>query len=416
MFRKALVYIIPLVVLCCIYAGSGQAGKVQPENVPLRSEDREMVKAINTFTFDLFKEIVANEGFENVFISPFSVSYALGMTYNGARGTTAEAMADVLKYGGLDNQMVNETYRNLRERLLQLDPKVIIEIANSIWYRQGFAVDQMFLDINNEYFDSRVAGLNFNDPGAADIINKWVSEATHGKIKGMISPPIDPLMMMYLVNAIYFKGTWDSEFKESRTRPEPFYPADGPQINCDMMHQTSDYSFFIHPDYTVIDMPYGNGSFSMAAFLPAEGMGVNELIVKLDEDSWSKLGTMMSRDEVKLYLPKFKLEYKLKMNEVLQALGMEIAFIPRKADFSGISAVGDTLYISEVLHKTFVQVDEKGTEAAAATSVGVMALSAMPMEPIVIRFDRPFVYVIYDKTSGTILFIGKIEEPKWEEG
>lgn len=415
MFKKVIILLLPLILLGYFYVGIGMAGKIQPEKVQLTSEDREMVKAINTFTFDLFKKIVDAESAENIFISPFSVSYALGMTYNGARGTTAEAMADVLKYGGLDNQEINETYKNLMERLLQLDPKVIFEIANSIWYRQGFNVNQMFLDINNEYFDSRVEGLNFNDRKSADIINKWISEATHGKIKGIISPPIDPLMMMYLVNAIYFKGTWDSEFETSRTQYEPFYLSDGSEIKCDLMNQKSDYSFSRNPDYTMIDMPYGNGSFSMAAFLPVAGMGVDELISKLDEESWSKLGTMMSRDEVKLFLPKFKLEYKLKMNEALQALGMDIAFIPRKADFSGISATGDTLYISEVLHKTFVQVDEKGTEAAAATSVGMMSLSAMPMEPIVIRFDRPFVYVIYDKTSGTILFIGKIEQPEWAD-
>lgn len=416
MLKKVIIFILPMILLGTIYMGVSRAGKIQPEEVKLSEEDKEMVKAINTFTFDLFKEIVAKEGFENVFISPFSVSYALGMTYNGARGSTAEAMADVLGYDDLDNQTINETYKNIMTRMLSLDPEVILEIANSIWYRNSFNVNQMFLDINSEYFDSRIEGMNFNDRGAADIINKWVSKATHGKIKGIISPPIDPLMMMYLVNAIYFKGTWDSEFEKSRTQYEPFYLSDGSEIKCDLMHQKSDYSYYASPDYTVIDMPYGNRSFSMAAFLPAEGMGVDELIRKLNEDSWSKLGTFMSEGEVRLYLPKFKLEYKLKMNEVLQALGMDIAFIPRKADFSGISAMEDTLYISEVLHKTFVQVDEKGTEAAAATSVGVMALSAMPMEPIVIRFDRPFVYAIYDKTSGTILFIGKIEKPEWAEG
>ena len=415
MFKKAILLLLPLILLAYFCGGIGMAEKIKPENVQLTSEDREMVKAINTFTFDLFKEVVDAEGTENIFISPFSVSYALGMTYNGARGATAEAMSDVLKYGGLDNQKINRTYKNLMDMLTQLDPKVIFKIANSIWYRQGFRVEQSFLDINSEYFDSKVAGLNFGDRKSCDIINKWVSEATHGKIEGIITPPIDPLMMMYLVNAIYFKGTWDSEFKESRTRPEPFYLTDGSEIKCDMMYQESDYSFFRNPEYTVIDMPYGNRSFSMAAFLPADGKKVDDLIAQLDEESWSKLGNLMSRDEVKLYLPKFKLEYKLKMNEVLQALGMDIAFTPHKADFTGISPT-DTLYISEVLHKTFVQVDEKGTEAAAATSVGVMALSAMPMEPMVIRFDRPFVYIIYDKTFGTILFMGKVEQPEWAEG
>ena len=377
--------------------------------------DKQMAVAINDFTFELFKEIVDAEGTQNIFVSPFSVSYALGMTYNGARQETAESMRDVLKYGELDNKAINEAYKNLMQTLTQIDSEVVFEIANSIWYRKGFKVEETFLDLNRNYFESEVSGLNFADPKSCDIINNWVAESTHDKIEEIISPPIDPQMVMYLINATYFKGTWESEFEKGNTKKEPFYLADGTQIECDMMNQKSDYRFYQDSNYLMIDMPYGSGNYSMAAFLPAEGRSVDNLISTFNAELFRSSRNLASMGEVKLHFPKFKLQYKLKLNDVLSKLGMEIAFVPRKADFSGISSE-DTLWIDEVLHKTFVQVDEKGTEAAAVTSVGVMALSAAPQPPFEIRFDRPFIYVIHDKSSGAILFVGKIEKPEWEEG
>lgn len=417
MLRKESIVLMQLILMACVCGSLCLANDSDTATAKPDSTDMEMVTAINKFTFDLFKEVIKNGGAKNVFISPFSVSYALGMTYNGARGTTADAIADVLKYGGLENQEINRAYKNVMQVLTQLDPEVIFEIANSIWYKQGFPVEQEFLDINSQFFSSEVNGLHFGNPESSKIINGWVAEKTHDKIKKIISPPLDPEIVMILINAIYFKGSWVSEFDKANTKEEPFYLTDGSETKCDMMHQLAYYSYDHNQNYTVVNMPYGDSSYSMVAFLPPEGVNVDEVIFNLGEEGWRNALNFRRWGEVELYFPRFKLSYSLTLNKALKMLGMGIAFDRKNADFAGINP-GDTLWIDKVLHKTFVQVDEEGTEAAAVTAV-VMARptsASDPPPPPVIRFDRPFVYAIYDKTSGTILFIGKIEKPEWAEG
>jgi len=392
---------------------------VDPPYTPpraLTAAEKHVVESDNKFGLRLFREIVKQEKDSNVFISPLSVSMALGMTYNGAEGATEEAMRNVLELAGLTEQEINESYRSLIDLLTQLDPQVIFEIANSIWCREGFPVKEEFININRTYFDAEVAALDFNKPDASKTINGWVDEKTHGKITEIVSDPIDPETVMFLINAIYFKGAWTCEFDEEDTREDWFTLPDGSQIRCQMMRREDEFSYLENDLFQAIDLPYGNEKFSMTVFLPKPEVDIDSLISEFNQENWdSWLGSFAS-DSGKLYFPKFTLEYKIKLNDVLTALGMGIAFDGSRADFSGIAEVNPlaNLYISKVLHKTFIEVNEEGTEAAAVTSVEVGITSIQPPHGFVMRVDRPFVFAIRENHSQTVLFMGKIVEPASE--
>jgi len=405
-FRNLAILLILISGLIYIYCSENNpAGPGEP-GLPrmLTKSEADLIFSDNKFGFKLFKEIVYYDRDKNVFISPLSVGLALGMTYNGAGGSTREAMYATLELQDLTLQEVNEAYQSLMELLLNLDPKVQFEIANSIWYHQNFSVEQEFIDLNKTFFNAEVTSMDFSDPGAPSIINGWISDNTNGKIKEMIDR-IDPLTVMFLINALYFKGTWTYEFDPEDTRDGLFNLSDGSQKPCKMMTQEASFYYNRNENFHIIDLPYGVGDFSMTIFLPETGVSADDVISLFDQENWDQWMNSLAQNNRRLYLPKFKLEYKLTMNDVLKALGMEVAF-SGGADFSGINPNAD-LFISRVLHKTFVDVNEEGTEAAAVTVVE-MYQSSTALE---MRVDRPFVFVIREKYSGTILFMGKIVEP-----
>jgi len=374
----------------------------------LTTPEKALAEAGNNFGFKLFREILQREHKTNVFISPLSVSLALGMAQNGADGATREAMQKTLALSGMTIEEVNQAYRSLIELLTGLDTAVEFKIANSIWYRRTFPVEKEFLKVNNTYFHAEVSGLDFGDPVAQKTINSWVDRSTNGKISKIVDR-IDPLMMMYLINAIYFKGMWTQEFDKKDTRDDQFTTAEGARISCRMMSQDRSFPYFEDSTLQAIDLPYGSGHYSMTVFLPRPEIDLDILIAQFTADNWHKWASALAKSPGELFLPKFKLEYELTLNDELTALGMGIAFAPDKADFTKINKKGK-LYISEVKHKTFVDVNEEGTEAAAVTSVGMMLTSVQPAG-FVMRVDRPFLFVIRDHRSGTILFMGKIVEP-----
>ncbi|MCK4715303.1 MAG: serpin family protein, partial [Candidatus Marinimicrobia bacterium] len=314
-----------------------------------------------------------------------------------------------LEYGDLTIQEINESYQSLIELLTELDPKVIFDIANSIWYREGFPVENDFLTTNQTYFDAIVEALDFNRSDAADIINAWVNENTNGKIKEIVNDPINPLTVMFLINAIYFKGTWTYEFDEENTSDDIFYLPDGSEKECKMMSHQCDHNYFENEQFQAIDLPYGDAGFSMTILLPKPEVNIDSLIAQMNNETWNSWLGSFSEQEVNFYLPKFKLEYEISLNGILSALGMSIAFDPNRADFTKINSDG-SLYISEVKHKTFVKVNEEGTEAAAVTSVEIRLTSV----GITMYINRPFVFAIRENHSGTILFIGKITQPDYE--
>lgn len=372
----------------------------------LKPEEIKLTTANNHFGFKLFKEIVLEEQDKNVFISPLSVSMALGMTYNGAAGTTEEAMRNTLEYGDLTQQEINESYRYLSAMLANLDPMAKFQIANSIWYKLGFHVEKEFIDINRTYFDAEVTELNFYDPNAKTTINNWVNQKTNGKIPEIIDR-ISPLHVMFLINAIYFKGTWKYEFDPDDTQNGLFTLPDSSKKPCRMMMQENTFQYFHNEYFQAIDLPYGDSGFSMTIFLPNPGVHIDNFIAQINDENLSDWIDSFDETEIYLSMPKFKLEYDLKLNDVLKALGMEIAFYFR-ADFTKIRKSGG-IWIDYVKHKTFIDVNEEGTEAAAATVVALIERG-----PLSMTVNRPFVFVIREKFSNTILFMGKIVEPETE--
>jgi serine protease inhibitor len=332
---------------------------------------------------------------------------ALGMTMNGAAGTTFDEMRDALGFFGLSQDQINDAYRSLLDLLRGLDRNVDISVANSVWYRHTFPFEQTFFDTVKRSFDAEVAGLNFDDPASLTKINDWVSRSTSGRIDEILRE-IRRDDVMYLINAIYFKGAWTDRFEKSRTVSETFRGLDGRQIPVRMMNIDGTYRYAWTPEYQAVELPYGNGAFTMVLLLPQEGGDVNELLASMDHARWNGVIDGLTEGRVSVGLPRFRLEYDRGLIEPLQALGIDAAFTPGGADFTGMSeSMGRDLYVSAVRHKTFVDVNEEGTEAAAVTKVTITLTSAPPS----IRMDRPFIFAIRERFSGTILFTGKIVEP-----
>jgi serine protease inhibitor len=406
MKRAFVIFSIILVAVLAIQCKTDDFQRISRDLTP---DEQALVQADQGFGFNLFRRISALEGDKNVFVSPQSVALALAMTWNGAGGETQEAMAQAMEIAELTPAQVNEAYAGLIEILTHQDPKVDFRIANSIWYRRELPVEQSFIDTNMTYYDAEVSGLDFNDPSAADTINHWVDESTNGKISEIVDSPIDPLLVMFLINAIYFKGKWSQEFEKDRTVEEPFHLLDGTQRNVSTMVQEAGLGYAETGEVQVVDMGYGDAGFSMTVLLPKEGMSLEDVVQGLDAGTWQALAGQIGEREIELHMPSFKMEYELTLNDALIALGMEPAFTAGVADFSGISAVGD-LYISRVKHKTFVEVNEEGTEAAAVTSVE-MGVTSVPPPPEVVRVNRPFLFLIRESHTGSIIFMGKILDP-----
>lgn len=368
----------------------------------LTISEQMVVEADNTFGLKLFRNLNAEDPNNNLFISPLSVSMALGMTLNGANGDTYEIIKTTLELNGLSETDINESYLNLIDLLTSLDEEVIFNIANSIWYRNTFYVEQSFIDANQKYFNAEVQGLNFSDPDAKDVINDWVNDKTNGLINKIIDEEIPSYIVMYLINAIYFKGFWTNEFDKDLTNDEPFYNYDNTVSSVPLMHQGDEFLYLETNQFQAVDLMYGDSLYSMTVLLPKEDIDINTLASNLSE---SFLSQSFQYSELYLYLPKFELEWKKSLKNVLAAMGMEIAFTEGVANFSRINP-DNQLFIDEVLHKTYIKVDEEGTEAAAVTSVSI-GLTAVP-ETIYFRIDKPFIFMIREHHSGTILFIGKV--------
>ncbi len=382
----------------------------------LTPAEKEMVGASNIFGINLLAKLgELDEGKDDIFISPLSISIALGMALHGAEGETQEEIKRVLEFHNLSIDAVNESYLGLLDLLPYIDPKVELLIANSMWYRIGFPVLDSYIETNKKYFDAEVDALDFNLPGASKIMNNWVKRKTKGLIEDIVPEEIDPLTMMYLINAVYFKGDWTLQFDKKDTRDADFKLDDGSTIQVKMMYQKA--SFRVNRSYqdvSIIDLPYSEGNYSMTIVLPPPGVSINEFTESMTGEKWQSWLDKLPDEptEIDVYLPRFTLEYEESLVEVLKALGMRKAFEEYEAEFDGIydrsKVGGENLYISDVMHKTFVDVNEKGTEAAAATSVE-FGLTSMPPY---FRVDRPFLLAIRENTSDTILFIGKIVHPE----
>ncbi len=358
------------------------------------------------FAFSFFNKIQATQpAQENVFVSPLSVHMALGMLLNGAEGETATQIKEALKAEGISQADLNEAYQALLNGLPEADPKVELGLANSVWYRNTFQVQDNFLNVLRQSFDARVEGLDFTSPTAKDKINTWASEQTNGKIKKVIDQ-IQEQDVLFLLNALYFKGDWKYQFDPEKTSDAPFYLANGQTKTVKMMRIKEKFKSAIKDNYAAVQLPYANGQYNLTLLIPAQETGVNELIQGFTAQNWNDLQSTMKEAQVTVGLPRFTLDYEIKLNDVLKAMGMTRAFTD-DAQLDKINP-NEPLYVSLVKQNTYLGIDEKGTEAAAVTTVGVGVTSVGP-DPYIC--DHPFVLLISEKTSNTVLFMGRIMNP-----
>ncbi len=371
--------------------------------------DAELVSAKNEFGFKVLSTLVSSAPQENVFISPYSIATALTMTYNGAAGSTRTAMGATLGVGNLEIQRLNTGEKFLAARLKSSKPDLELLIANSLWARKEVAFNPAFLNTNKEFYQAEVATLDFKSPDAAKKINTWVKDKTKGKIDKVVDR-IKPEAVLFLINAVFFKGRWQEKFDPGNTQDDKFYPDDAQPVPVKMMTRSGKFRYLETAELQAVELPYDEGKVSMLIFLPARGK-LDSLIFYLSSSTWQEWRGRFRSREGTVWLPRFKMEYEKSLKEVLTELGMGVAFDLNQADFSLMGKGGPGFAIGDVKHKSFVEVNEEGTEAAAVTSVEMVLASVPPQPRFEMVINRPFLFAIQDNETGTILFLGAIRNP-----
>ena len=400
-----------------IDGSASNRGMVPPEGAvgtPVRTVQKPLFTSTSKFAFKFYSQLRKEDANKNVFVSPSSIILALAMTYNGAESKTREAMARTLEIEGLPLNDVNTGLADFQRDVRNADPKVQLKIANSIWARQGFTLKPDFIERSKQHYSAEVTSLDFDSPDAATKINSWVKNKTDNLIESIIDR-ISSDQMLFLINAIYFKGQWKTEFEKAKTKDDDFQLATGQQKKVPMMSQSGQYRYLKGEDFQAVSLPYGDGRVNMYVFLPDKGTTLEQFQTKVTFENWEAWMKNLRFERGTMMMPRFKVEYEIQLNDALKALGMTEAFDPDRADFSGIAAInaGVRLYISEVKHKAFAEVNEEGTKAAAVTSVGMSTTSMqVPREPFTMKVDRPFFFAIRDDATGAVLFMGSIVDPK----
>lgn len=380
---------------------------VDPVPLNLTSEQVLLIESENSFAFDIFKKVIAKSGeSENIIISPLSVSCALSMALNGANGATRDAMLEALKVNGMSCDKINNSYKDLTKALLSVDKRVLITIANSVWTENNFVVKKPFSETLTNYYNTETNSFEISDPLAPARINSWIESKTNGLIRNMIQE-LKSNTVMLLINAIYFKGKWKSEFKTENTVQGTFYKQGNVSAEVPVMIQSSDFGIYSGEGFDMAEFPYGQGNFVMDVILPDDRNGTDAIVSLLSSGNFNGWLNKMRTADANVLFPRFKYGFKKQLKDVLTDMGMGIAFT-ENADFTNISDID--LLINEVIHQAFIETNEEGTEAAAATIVGI-GTTSMPVAPIVFKIDHPFIYIIRETTSNSILFIGKVADP-----
>jgi serine protease inhibitor len=417
--RLVLVGLTGISVACaaaCHDSTSPRIASTQPAPATLTQLPRALTPAeaavrdaANAFSFALWGKVNAAQPDTNVFLSPLSASFSLGMALNGAAGVTYDQMHGALQFGTSSLGDINASYKSLIALLQSLDPTVKMQVANSIWYRAGFPVLPSFIDSTTANFGATVQGLNFSDQQSSlATINGWASNATNGKIPTVLDE-IDGQAEMFLMNAIYFKGSWRSQFDPAQTATATFTPAVGAPQSMQLMHQLSALNYAVTPAFQAVDLSYGDSAFAMTVLLPTAGTSVETLAASLTPASWQTIvASLRPLEQVDLSFPKITLGYKRRLNPDLQALGMIEPFDSNGADFTRMASApaASSLYISFVQQDSYVDINEEGTEAAAVTVTGIFTTAEQI--PPVVRVDHPYIVVIRERLTGTVLFMGKV--------
>ncbi|HPE74864.1 MAG TPA: serpin family protein [Draconibacterium sp.] len=413
--KTSFTFIVLLFLISVVSCHQENMDSNGPKTINLDEKSAQLIEADNTFGLEIFQKIRENSAEENIMISPLSISVALAMAYNGADNATKTEMEKTLKLFGLTPEEINASYKQLIEALQSVDEKVVFELANAIFYKNGFAVKPDFLNINGNNYDAEVSSLDFNSPSAVETINNWVATKTHDKILSIIDQ-LNPDDRMVLLNAVYFNGIWTTEFEKEGTKLHNFTKNNGESIEVPMMNKEDKLEYISNSLFKAVKLPYGKGQYNMIVMLPAEDKNSQNIIDALSADNLTKWeNEFKTEDHVVVTMPRFKFSFETSLNEVLNEMGMQKAF-SGQADFSKITDQED-LFISSVRHKSFIDVNENGTEAAAVTSITFTTTSAGPgdtVQKIYFTVDKPFVFAITEKDTGAILFMGEVQNPEYE--
>lgn len=369
----------------------------------------QIISADNQFGFDLFKKVnaLASEP-KNMLISPLSVSLALAMVYNGTAGDTKKQMEVMLHKVNLTPDDINRSYKDLVAALSSHDPKVELSISNAIFYRNTFTVKPTFITTNQNYYLAEVSGLDFTKTTeTVNKVNNWVNTKTKGKIDKIIEV-VKAEDVMYLLNAIYFNGEWKYRFNAEETSDRSFTKEDQSILQVPTMRIEKSFNCYSHQNFEMLEMPYGSGKYSMLILLPGTGKKTEDVISLLNSENVNDWMSKMTEKKKEVFLPRFEFKFENSLVDELSALGMTDAFNEAKANLSGISEDAK-LVISQVMHKSYIKVDERGTEAAAVTGITVGTTSYNP--DLYFRADHPFVFAIREKDTKAILFVGKVMNP-----
>lgn len=371
---------------------------------------KDLTRANTKFALDMYASLCRNQG--NIFYSPYSISTALAMTYAGACGNTEKEMAQALHFDLLEED-IHPAFSELQSHLqkIQKEEPVILNSANALWVEKTYQLKKDYLDLNKKYYSANIFSVDFrNDPEKSRVkINDWVKEKTEEKIKDLLAQgTINDLTRLVLTNAIYFLGEWENKFNPKATRDGDFWLDEANKVTAPLMYQEDIFGYAAGDGIQILEMPYKGESLSMVVFLPQKKDGLKELENSLNPENLEKWLACLKQQKVEIYFPKFKTTQSFNLNDVLKSLGMKEAFT-RTANFFNMEPRKE-LFISDVVHKAFVEVDEKGTEAAAATAV-VMELASMPMNVQVFKADHPFIFIIRERTTDSVLFMGRLANP-----
>ena len=404
---------VMFVLMACLPKEDPLSGPIEPNLRALSLSEEKLSEANTHFAINLFQQLGATPETKNIFFSPYSIHQALAMTMNGNEGEVLQEFIQILQMEGMTLKEANQAVKDLTTFLLEVDPKVKLNIANGIWYKEGYQVKPPFKAASQNYFQAEVAPLDMLNPNSVNIINNWIANQTNNLIREMLDQ-IPPNAVMYLVNAIYFKGDWTFNFPKANTKKEKFTLRDGREIMVDMMDMgsASDLKVSFGQEATYLEIPYSSGQYSMGVLFSQSG-DLSKLTPSLTLENIQQWRAEAQERGVILKMPKFKISYKMEnMKEDLIAMGLVRPFSYHPDNFTLLfSNPTNGLKISRVIHQAFIEVDEKGTEAAAATIVEITELSAVPSGPLQITLDRPLIFFIQEKHSGAILFMGKMENP-----
>lgn len=401
------VYLFLLTIIVCASCTKNNDNSNPGEDLVLTSAEQQRVEADNKLTLKLLKKLAADPQEINLLFSPLSLSMAIAMTSNGSNGETLEGIRTAMEFTGASEQEVNSYYKKLINKLPVLDPQANVKIANSIWHRNSFIPEASFMQTNKDNYKAAIQTLAPSPSVAAQKINNWANTSTNGKIPKLIDGDVPSDIIMYLLNAVYFKANWKYRFDKKDTRKQVFHTALNGDVQADFMNIFAAFKMLHLPEVTVIELPYGNDKYSMVVLLPKPGKTVQDIANTADLEKWGTWtgNLQLWEQKMNISLPKFKYSNDIELNKVLISFGMGKAF-SEQADFSRINPAGG-LKISKVLQKTFIEVNEEGTEAAAVTAVGMQPTNS----PGQLIIDRPFIFAIREMKTGLILFNGVVNNP-----